>query len=80
LTVLMQDIMAHCGDSVRTVTIEGGPKGNSRIMMWRVERSTLVVAANKAISPSRYQRHVDEAVDLLHKLSRLTSNLHIVTR
>ena len=72
--------MGHCGDSVRTVTLEGGPKSSTRISMWRIERSTLVVAAAKSVSPSKHTKAVNDAVALLLKLSRLTSDLHMNSR
>lgn len=79
------DIMAHCNDEVRMVTIESSGSGsgsgtgrnNARILMWSLHRCTLVVATKTSWRASVHQAQVDEAIGLLQKLSQLTEHLPV---
>ncbi|CAM9195508.1 unnamed protein product [Choristocarpus tenellus] len=65
LSSLSIDIMAHAGDRCHTMTLESN--SNSRILLWKIYKWTLVVAVNKAVNPAKYQKHIDEALEVLRK-------------
>ncbi|CAM9853329.1 unnamed protein product [Phaeothamnion confervicola] len=72
---LSTDIMTHCSDQCCRIALEGS--GNTRTLLWRLEqRWTLVVSVSKAVHPNKYLPAVDEAVEMLQKLVRLTTDLH----
>ena len=76
---LATDIMTVVDDSHCTISLEGSP-GTTRVVVWRVERSTLIVLCSKSVSQTKLQAAISEAVSMLTKVLAVVSNLHLVSR
>eukprot|EP00903_Cladosiphon_okamuranus_P008747 g8379.t1 len=77
LISLSTDIMAQAGNGCVSMSLESS--SNSRILIWRIDVWTLVVAVHKSANRNRYQKHIDEAIGVLQKVLELTSTLSNVS-
>eukprot|EP00752_Nemacystus_decipiens_P006490 g5843.t1 len=77
LISLSTDIMAQAGNGCVSMSLESS--SNSRILIWRIDVWTLVVAVHKSANRNRYQKHIDEAVGVLHKVLESTFTLSNVS-
>mmetsp|Transcript_12045 Transcript_12045/g.15754 ORF Transcript_12045/g.15754 Transcript_12045/m.15754 type:complete len:243 (+) Transcript_12045:117-845(+) len=60
------DLMAYLDDSFSQISLEG--QQGSRILIWRVERSLLVVVVSKKLHPDAYNRPIGKAIEMLRKV------------
>lgn len=75
---LSTDIMAQAGNGCVSMSLESS--SNSRILIWRVDMWTLVIAVHKSANRNRYQKHIDEALGVLQKVCELTTSLSMSAR